>query len=168
MKPHNSGSTVQQAAKNVTHMILFQMGTLAKWWGPVHSHTLTTYSITTQRHLRNELSHNEFCVCTVELVGQNQMVPVLCCLVFELGLNTSQLTVFVALPRRGEHEKRKDALSAASCTKVTLIFFLSSLIFLVDRKKFSLCKLHFFSLSKSKNPYAICLTNMGLKKTLAH
>ena len=46
MKPYNSGSKVQQAAKNVTHMILLQMGTLAKWWGPAQSHTLTTSSIT--------------------------------------------------------------------------------------------------------------------------
>jgi hypothetical protein len=42
----------------------------------MQSYTLTTYSTTTQRSLGNELSHNEFYMFTVELVGKNQMVHI--------------------------------------------------------------------------------------------
>lgn len=150
-------------------MILFQMGTLAKWWGPVHSHTLTTYSITAQRHLRNELSHSEFHVFTGELVGQNQTVPI--SVTFSVWVGSKCMTAYGLCGPSSKGRVWETWRCAFCCllhkSDLNILPVVIDL-FGWQKKNLAYVNFTFFSLSESKNPYAICLTNMGLKKTLAH
>lgn len=66
-------------------MILLQVGTLAKWWGPAQSHTWPPPPSPSKEILEICYLSYEIYVLTVAPVGQNQIVLV------SMMLNSSEL-----------------------------------------------------------------------------